>query len=247
MQVQKVIEHLGYSAPEAKVYLATLALGEAHVSDIALRAKLPRTSVQAIVDKLHKDGLLNFYVERRYKFWVAEHPERLLARLEQREHQMREMLPTLDTLRRQAIRRIGRGPISHQHDIGFFRILADGAMQPILVANQEGTIEYVNAAWEEQFGYSLEEVLGENPRLLQSGHTAATEYERLWDVLEKGALFQSSEIVNKRKDGTHVSMRTTIFTVEHNGARYFVQILEALSAGGATEVLRKRLMQAATT
>jgi len=35
MQYQKVIEQLGYSPREAKVYLASLRLGEAHISDIA--------------------------------------------------------------------------------------------------------------------------------------------------------------------------------------------------------------------
>ncbi len=244
MQVQKVIERLGYSAQEAKIYLATLALGEAHSSDIAIRAKLPRTSAQAIIETLHRDGLLNFYVERRYKYWVAEHPERLLARMQQRENAMREMLPALDTLRRQAIRSIGRRSM-HKQDIGFFRILAEGASQPILIANEEAAIEYVNTAWEKQFGYTLEEVQGKNPRLLQSGRTDAAEHDRLWSALEKGALFQSSEIIDKHKDGTDVTIRTTIFPVDHNGARYYVQILEAIGTDGQVDTLRDRSLRAA--
>jgi len=245
MQAQKVIEHLGYSASEAKVYLATLALGEAHISDIAAKAKLPRTSAQALVDKLHKDGLLNFYVERRYKYWVAENPERLLARIQRREDTLRGMLPALDTLRRQALRR-GSTRSARTHDIGFFRILADGSNQPILVTNSESGIEYVNSAWERQFGYALEEVRGKDPRILQSGLTKAAEYERLWKALEKGALFQSSEIIDKRKDGTHVAVLTTIFAVEHNGARYYVQILESTDgSNGRADVLRKRFLNAA--
>jgi sugar-specific transcriptional regulator TrmB len=99
MQVQKIIEHLGYKPNEAKVYLAALSLGECHVSDIAAKVRLPPSSTQAIVDKLHKDGLINFYVRKRYKYWVAENPELLLARLQEREEDVRAALPRIAALR----------------------------------------------------------------------------------------------------------------------------------------------------
>src|SRR3989344_4938637 len=95
MQAQKIIEQLGFSAKEAKVYLAALNLGEAHISDIAEKVKLPRTSAQMIVDKLHKEGLMNFYVMRRYKYWTAEKPERLMMLLQEREAILRSAMPNL--------------------------------------------------------------------------------------------------------------------------------------------------------
>src|SRR3989344_8904944 len=100
MQIQKVIEQLGYTLKEAKVYLAALGLGESHISDIAARVKMPRSSVQSIVDGLHKDGLMNFYVQRRYKYWIAENPERLLANHKRREEAMRAAMPELTALRK---------------------------------------------------------------------------------------------------------------------------------------------------
>src|SRR3989344_1194814 len=99
MHVQKAVERLGYTPHEAKVYLAALGLGESHVSDIAGRVKLPLSSVQLIVDKLHRDGLLNFYVRKRYKYWVAENPEHLLAKIREREDEIRAVLPQLESLR----------------------------------------------------------------------------------------------------------------------------------------------------
>lgn len=100
MQVQKVIERLGYSPNEAKVYITALSMGECHVSDIASKLKLPRSSVQVIADQLHKDGLLNFYVRKRYKYWVAENPSRLLEKLREREDAVRAVMPQLESLRR---------------------------------------------------------------------------------------------------------------------------------------------------
>jgi sugar-specific transcriptional regulator TrmB len=99
MHIQKVIERLGYTPNEAKVYLAALSLGECHISDIAEKAKMPRSSAQVIVDKLHKDGFINFYVRKRYKYWVAENPRRLLAGLREREDEVESILPQLEALR----------------------------------------------------------------------------------------------------------------------------------------------------
>lgn len=99
-QTQKVVEQLGYTPNEAKVYLATLQLGECHVSDIAGKLKLPRSSVQVMLEKLHKNGLVNFYVRKRYKYWVAESPNNLLSRLEERESAVRMVLPQLEALRK---------------------------------------------------------------------------------------------------------------------------------------------------
>jgi len=49
MQLRKVIEQIRYTSKEAKVYLAALAHGEAHVSDIAIKVNMPRSSVQSVL------------------------------------------------------------------------------------------------------------------------------------------------------------------------------------------------------
>lgn len=99
MHTQHVIEQLGYRPNEAKVYLAALSLGEARVSAIAAKVKLPRSSVRMYIDTLHKNGLMNFYMRRHHACWVAENPERLLARLREREAEVRAALPRLLALR----------------------------------------------------------------------------------------------------------------------------------------------------
>lgn len=99
MHLQRVIERLGYKPNEVRVYLAALRLGECTYSDIAVQVKLPRTSVQLMVDRLHKDGLMNFYVKRRYKYWVAENPEKLIIELHEREAALRTVMPELSAMR----------------------------------------------------------------------------------------------------------------------------------------------------
>lgn len=100
MEAQRALEQLGYTRNEAKVYLAALSLGESHASDIAQKVELPLSTVQTIANALHKEGLLNFYVRKRYKYWAAESPAHLLAKLKEREDMLRAALPRMEALRR---------------------------------------------------------------------------------------------------------------------------------------------------
>lgn len=241
MQIQKIIERLGYSPNEAKVYLAALGLGEAHISDIAAKARLPRSSVQAIVDKLHKSGLMTFYVQRRYKYWVAEKPERLLEDIKRREKDMAEALPALTALRKSRWGKpSGKGS---DESLALFRMFANSSAQPILIADSDIAIRYVNPAWEEQFGYTLQEVAGQNPRVLQSGKTPREVYVRMWECLKSGAMFQSDEIIDKRKDDTFFTLLTTIMPVSHNGHLFYIQMLDEVSQRSRVNALRQNLLK----
>lgn len=242
MQIQKVIEQLGYTAKEAKIYLAALSLGEAHISDIAEKVKMPRSSVQVTADKLHKDGLMNFYVMRRYKYWVAENPERLLARLKQQQEVMREAMPALFALKN-ASRRKQPTNTKIKTELGLFRVLADSSPQPIIIANENIEIQYVNTAWEKLFGYSLKEIHGKNPRILKSGKTPDEVYRHMWSALHAEKMFQTEEIIDKRKDGTFFSLLTTIFPIRHNGFLFYIQILDDNTERKQVEVLKQKFLQ----
>jgi|GEM_PF-1074859 PAS domain S-box-containing protein len=240
--IQKIIEQLGCTPKEAKVYLATLGLGEAHVTDIASKTKLPRTSIQVIVEKLRKDGLMNFYVRRRYKYWVAENPEHLLSNLRKREEAMRAAMPALAAIR-SAHWNKSRSKKDTDGRSGLLQIFAEAAAQPVLIANENVEIEHVNAAWEEQFGFVLEEVRGENPRMLQSGKTPPEVYKRMWEALGAGLMFQSEEIIDKRKDGTFFNLLTTIFPVDREGHTYYIQMLDDITERKRVEALAKNLIK----
>ncbi len=98
MKIQKVIEQLGYKRKEAEFYLASLQLGEAKISDLAVKLKIPRTSALMIAEKLQKDGLLSYYVKRLNKYWVAENPDTLMLKLNELEKTLKSALPELKAL-----------------------------------------------------------------------------------------------------------------------------------------------------
>jgi len=99
MHLRNVIEQLGYSPHEVAVYLAALELGGSTTTEIAEKARLPRTTTKLIIDSLHKKGLMNAYVQRRRKVWAAENPEKLLADLRESEATLKLAMPELQALR----------------------------------------------------------------------------------------------------------------------------------------------------
>ena len=70
----------------------------------------------------------------------------------------------------------------------------------IVVTDVDGIIEYANPKASETSGYSNEELIGSNPRILQSGHTLTNEYIQLWNELVSGKEW-SGLFHNKRKNG----------------------------------------------
>lgn len=99
MHIKAVIEQLGYSPQEAAVYLAALELGGSTATDIAAKARLPRTTVNLLINSLNKKGLMNAYIHRKRKIWAAENPERMMITIKEREAALKLVLPELQSLR----------------------------------------------------------------------------------------------------------------------------------------------------
>jgi PAS domain S-box-containing protein len=70
----------------------------------------------------------------------------------------------------------------------------------IAITNLKGEIEYVNPKFVELTGYSSQEALGKNPRILKSGETSSEEYKHLWETVTNGKVWRG-EFHNKKKDG----------------------------------------------
>lgn len=79
----------------------------------------------------------------------------------------------------------------------------------IVITDRSGSIEYVNPAFTAVSGYAAEEVLGRNPRVLQSGRTPRSSFEELWTALAAGKVWHG-EFINQRKDGRHYFETATI-------------------------------------
>jgi PAS domain S-box-containing protein len=94
------------------------------------------------------------------------------------------------------------------------RLLAaiEQADDMIVITTPDGTIQYVNPAFERVTGYARNEVIGQNPRILKSGKQAPEFYRTLWETLSRGNTFKG-QMVNKRKDGSFFTEEATISPV----------------------------------
>ncbi len=72
--------------------------------------------------------------------------------------------------------------------------------ESIIITNMKGEIEYVNQASVRTTGYSREELIGQNPRILQSDKTEHEAYPAMWEALNSGQHWKG-EFKNRHKDG----------------------------------------------
>jgi diguanylate cyclase (GGDEF)-like protein/PAS domain S-box-containing protein len=86
------------------------------------------------------------------------------------------------------------------------------AANAIVITDYEGKIVWVNRAFTTMTGYNKEEVLGTDPRLLNSGEQSDSYYATLRSTISSGKVWKG-ELVNRRKDGTTYTEEMTITPV----------------------------------
>lgn len=90
----------------------------------------------------------------------------------------------------------------------------DSSPSIVMITDRAGNIEYVNPKFTLVTGYTTEEVIGKNPRFLQSGDTSASEYETLWQTILRGDEWRG-EFRNRRKNGEHYWALSSISAVKN--------------------------------
>ena len=82
----------------------------------------------------------------------------------------------------------------------------------IVITDAKAAIQYVNPAFEKVTGYTREEVLGKNPRILKSGEQDAIFYREMWQTISNGETWRG-RFVNKKKDGSLLTEAASISPV----------------------------------
>ena len=83
------------------------------------------------------------------------------------------------------------------------RLLAqalDRTTAGIIITDADGVVQYANQRQCEQSGYALDEILGHNTSLFQSGNTPIEVYQHLWTTIKGGREWQG-KLLNRRKNG----------------------------------------------
>lgn len=140
--------------------------------------------------------------------------------------------------------------IEQQHAQARLASAIDAAGEAVLITSLDGTITYVNPAFERVSGYSREELVGQNPRVLQSGLTSASVYGDLWSCLRAGKVWRGV-LFNRRKDGSLFEEEATLSpvfgpdgqTIAYVGVKRDLTLERTLAQGLASELNDRAAVQ----
>jgi diguanylate cyclase (GGDEF)-like protein/PAS domain S-box-containing protein len=91
----------------------------------------------------------------------------------------------------------------------------EAAANPIVISRRDGTIIWVNKAFEQLSGYTREEALGQNTSFLKSGQHSSSFYKDMWETVLSGEKWRG-ELYNRRKDGSLYQEEMTITPVKNS-------------------------------
>jgi diguanylate cyclase (GGDEF)-like protein/PAS domain S-box-containing protein len=100
----------------------------------------------------------------------------------------------------------------------------------VMITDPTGNIEYVNPKFCQVTGYSVQEVVGQNPRILKGGDQPEQFYREIWETLLSKKEWHG-EFHNRNKDGSLVWELASISPVcdEKGDIIYFVGVKEDIS------------------
>src|SRR3989344_531160 len=91
----EILEDIGMTQGEIKVYLALLELGETTAGFIKKRTKMQNSVVHLCIGNLIDKGLINYVEKGKRRFYTATEPDKLLGFLDEKRRRLQEILPSL--------------------------------------------------------------------------------------------------------------------------------------------------------
>jgi len=99
-----------------------------------------------------------------------------------------------------------------QEEFARLAMAVEQSAEGVILTDREGTILYVNPAFERITGYSREEAVGKNARILHSGKQGESFYREMWGTLLRGETWEG-HFINRKKDGSLYEEDATISPV----------------------------------
>jgi len=113
--LEKDLQEIGLNEKEAKVYLASLELGQSVVQEIAKKAEVNRATAYFIIEGLMKRGLMSSFHKGKKQYFAAADPDKLgdilnqeKGLVEKRETSLKKLLPQLQSLSKKTDRPVVR-------------------------------------------------------------------------------------------------------------------------------------------
>jgi len=121
--------------------------------------------------------------------------------------------------------------------VRFLSTVVEQTADAVVVTNPRGVVEYVNPAVERITGFSPSDMIGQTPRLLNSGRHSEEFYARMWATLLRGEVFRDT-LINRKKASRDVYYSEQTITPILDGAG---RISHFVSVGKDLTEMRKSL------
>ncbi|MCD6173864.1 MAG: EAL domain-containing protein, partial [Sulfurimonas sp.] len=107
---------------------------------------------------------------------------------------------------------MNRRAITMRNELLGFRAAIENSYNSIVITDVDSKITYVNEITEMETGYSRDELIGQNPRILKSGMNDESFYKELHESLKNGQKWDG-EFINKKKDGSLLYEKASIMPI----------------------------------
>lgn len=108
------------------------------------------------------------------------------------------------------------------------------------ITDAKGNIVWANEAFARVSRHSLSQLIGQSPRILQSGKQGQRYYQRLWRTIQAGQVW-SGETIDRDGEGELYTIRQTISPVQSQGEiSHYISIHEDISDAKALQATRER-------
>lgn len=98
MDKKEILEQYGLTEKEAKLYLASITLGPASITQVSKKAGLKRPTTYIIIDELLKKNLLAKVPKGKKTYYKPEHPKALKEAIAEKAKQIEQLIPELSSL-----------------------------------------------------------------------------------------------------------------------------------------------------
>lgn len=92
---EEILESIGLSKNEIKIYLTLLDLGQVAAGEITEKSGVHRTNVYDALKRLIEKGLVSYILKGKTKYFEATDPENLMNLLKEKEVRLKEVMPQL--------------------------------------------------------------------------------------------------------------------------------------------------------
>ncbi len=159
-----------------------------HIADLVIDEDLKHIDIQTLYEQHH--GVTPMEYRMMGKTGKLHVMESIIQKFQQDGDSDGYILYSRDiTVRKQA-----------EEETHKLKMVVEQSPSSVVITDTEGTIEYVNPAFEEITGYSFAEAVGLNPRVLKSGNTPESAFIQLWKTITAGRVWRG-EFINRKKNG----------------------------------------------